>query len=202
MNNKEDFTRIYKENSWGGKESRSGLGSDKVAVQYVMRGIASVIAATAAKSILDCACGDFNWMADVMKEFSHIDYTGVDIVEEMIAENQKKYPKHKFLVKDIATETLPKSDLVICRDCLVHLPLEDGMKFISNFIASESKFLLITSFGDRKNTELEDSPVRWRPISLQKSPFNLPPPMMSFNEKSPQPYCDKSFYLYRREQLV
>lgn len=203
MGNKESFTEIYRENRWGGIESRSGLGSDKSAVTLVKLGIARVIAATAAKSILDCACGDFNWMSDVMREFQHIEYTGVDLVDEMIAENKKKYQMKnvEFKCLDITTEALPTADLVICRDCLVHLSFQDIENFLSNFLRSGSKFLLTTSFGDRKNVEVPNNQTRWRTISLQKPPFNLPAPMISFNEKADEPYCDKSLYLYRREQL-
>jgi len=203
MGNKESFTKIYKDNDWGGMESRSGLGSDLSATKFVQLGIASVIAATACKAILDCACGDFNWMREVMKYFSHIKYTGVDIVEEMVAENKKKYGGRnvEFKSLDITTDQLPKADLVICRDCLVHLSFQDIENFLSNFLRSGSSFLLTTSFGDRKNEELPNNKTRWRTLSLQKPPFNLPAPMMQFNEKADQPYCDKSLYLYSREQI-
>lgn len=203
MGNKELFTKIYKGNLWNGVESCSGVGSDKKAVAYVKVGIARVIAATACKTILDCACGDFNWMQDLVKEFPHIKYTGVDVVEEMIAENKKKYSAKnvEFKCMDITTDPLPKADLVICRDCLVHLSFQDIENFLSNFLRSGSSFLLTTSFGDRKNVEVPNNQTRWRTVSLQKPPFNLPAPMMSFNEKADEPYCDKSLYLYRREQL-
>ena len=41
------------------------------------------------RSILDLACGDFNWMSQVLKNVD-VDYIGSDIVEDLIISNRKK----------------------------------------------------------------------------------------------------------------
>ena len=50
-------------------------------------------------------------------------YTGADIVEELVKNNNKKYKNSNinFLTLDITKDKLPNVDLIFSRDCLVHL---------------------------------------------------------------------------------
>lgn len=203
MNNKESFTAIYKENRWGGRESKSGKGSDKLNALNAKNAVIEVIKSLNIKTVLDCACGDFNWMKDVLKEVD-VYYIGLDIVDELINSNNKKYYDNKtsFICYDITQDNLPQADLVICRDCLVHLSNEDIKKFLRNFIKSNSKYLLVTSFIGRTNKYLEIDSKRWRSISLMESPFSLSEPLTIYSECSKDNYPDKSLFFYERSQLA
>jgi hypothetical protein len=81
----------------------------------------------------------------------------VDIVDALIEDNSQKYGSDSisFYCKDLAVDRLPEADLILCRDCLVHLTYEDILKVISNFKKSGAKYLLTTTFTYReKNSDL------------------------------------------------
>ena len=76
-------------------------------------------------------------------DFSHINYIGGDIVVDLINKNKTNFgenPNVHFQVIDITETDLPKVDLIICRDCLVHLSYKDIKKAISKIKQSNSGF--------------------------------------------------------------
>ena len=54
---------------------------------------------------------------------------------------------------DLINDDLPKVDLIIVRDCLVHFSNKDIFKAIENIKQSKSKYLLVTTFSDLKKNE-------------------------------------------------
>ena len=151
------------------------------------------------KSICDAPCGDFNWMKEV--DLSKIDYVGADIVDELIYKNIRKY-KHrknlKFKVLNLISDTLPKTDILILRDCLVHLSNKDIYSAIKNIKSSGSKYLLSTTFIDHQ-LNIDIVTGDWRPLNLQKHPFNFPSPILIINENCTEAngeYSDKSLALW------
>lgn len=119
--NKVLFTLIHDKHLWDEKESVSGPGSTFDATRNIRAALPEIFETYKIKSVLDIPCGDFNWMQHV--DLDGIDYTGADIVEELIEKNNQNFAsdKKRFLVLDLIKDTLPKSDLIICRDGLVHL---------------------------------------------------------------------------------
>ncbi len=79
-------------------------------------------------------------------------YTGGDIVEELVDKNIKKYKKRNinFIQLDITNNDLPNADLMICRDCLIHLSFEKIKMFFQNFKKSKINYLLLTSYKLKK----------------------------------------------------
>ena len=60
-------------------------------------------------------------------DISEIEYMGIDCVPEMIRKNQSvfaQYSNMRFSVADVVTDSLPKVELIICRDVLHYLPNE------------------------------------------------------------------------------
>lgn len=174
---KELFTKYYKENTWMGKESVSGPGSDYEQTKYLVPELQYLLKLFNIKSILDVPCGDFNWMKNI--DLNGINYTGGDIVSEIVKKNNKRYKKSNigFELIDIVNDTLPQNDLVIVRDCLVHLPNKDVIAALKNIKQSKSKYLLTTNFFWRSLQNNKDISVgAWRRINLQQSPFNFPSP--------------------------
>ncbi len=197
-----DFINIYKTNIFGSDESHSGTGSTMEETAYIRSIFPDLLREIEAKTLLDVPCGDFNWMRTV--DLSGVHYIGGDIVPDLIQNNNEKYATDtiEFRMLNIITDDLPKVDVILCRDCLVHLNFESGLKAIQNFKRSGSKYLLATTFTDRKkNEELYGI---WRTLNLQKTPYNLPQPVKIINEKCPQgngAFADKSLGLWLLQDL-
>jgi len=197
-----DFINIYKTNIFGSDESHSGTGSTMEQTAYIREIFPSFFKELGVKSILDVPCGDFNWMRHV--DLSGIHYIGGDIVPELVAKDNEKYKSEnvEFRELNIITDDLPKVDLILCRDCLVHLNFESGMKALQNFKRSGSTYLLTTTFTDRPKNE--DLFGIWRTLNLQKAPYNLPEPFKLINEKCPQDngaFADKSLGLWKLSDI-
>jgi hypothetical protein len=78
------------------------------------------------RSLLDAPCGDAGWINDCIQD---VDYTGVDVASLLIVENTLRAERGeiagRFLTADITHDSLPGADLILCRDCLVHLSFEN-----------------------------------------------------------------------------
>ena len=197
------FTNIYKSYGWGTGVSVSGSGSDLKQTAQISKIIPSLVKQLKIKSLLDAPCGDFHWMSQLNLKLDR--YIGIDIVSEIVNRNNNKY-KNKlrhFLEMNVITEKLPKTDMVLCRDCLVHFSNRDIRKTIKNFKKSGSKYLLTTTFTDLlKNVDIPTG--RWRPINLEASPFNLPKPLKLINEKCSEvngDFSDKSLGLWLLQDI-
>jgi hypothetical protein len=198
------FSTMYRRNSWGKDGSVSGRGSDLAQTATVRRELAKLVSELGVRTMLDAPCGDYFWMKEVPIDLSS--YIGADIVPDMIDSNQKKYGRANvsFRVLDIIKDELPRVDLILCRDCLVHLPLQAGLSALRNFVRSGSKYLLTTSYpGVLKRNQQLLITGNWRPLDLQLPPFSLPPPLRILNEECTQSddYSEKSLGLWELAQL-
>ena len=193
------FSKIYSDNFWLSKESRSGGGSLISATKTIREKLPELWKKYDIKTFLDVPCGDFNWIKEVDK--TGITYIGGDIVGEMIEENSKKYSAENvsFKVIDITKDDLPQVDMIFCKDCLQHLSNEKIFLALRNFKKSKSRFLLTTSYSKTLyNWDILDGDCR--PLNLLKKPFCLPKPMLIIREKSRGGGWgvdnDKDMYLY------
>lgn len=166
------FEHIYKSKYWGEDESVSGGGSTLQQTAEVRKILPELFKKYNVNSFLDLPCGDFYWMTKV--DLSGVEYIGADIVKDIIRKNQIKYPakKLKFEVIDLLNDNLPAVDLMMCRDCFIHLSDENIFKGLENIKRSKIKYLLTTSYIDRvANTDILTG--QWRPLNLLIAPFNL-----------------------------
>lgn len=195
------FSTMYARKLWGGHESRSGGGSGLEQTNKVREQLPSLINELNIKMILDAPCGDYHWMKEVRLE--NVRYIGADIVEEVVAGNRKKFADefHRFVVLDIMNDELPEADLILCRDCLVHLSFRDVTSVIQNFKHSKSNYLLATTFtGQVENANIQTG--EWRPLNLQCSPFNFPEPIKLIHEdRMVENGFDKCLGLWRIDDL-
>lgn len=200
---REVFTNYYKNNSWRGRESVSGPGSDYEQTKYLIPELSFMIKSLNIKSILDVPCGDFNWMRRV--DLSGVKYTGGDIVEPLIISNSKKYSSDsiKFKVIDVVNDSLEKSDLIIVRDCFVHLPEVDVLKAINNIKSSGSKYLLTTNFLWESVPNNKDIEVgQWRRLNLTQPPYSFKFPERIIIEGNRQSHDhDKTMSLWKINDL-
>jgi hypothetical protein len=132
-----------------------------------------------------------------------VEYTGADIVPPLIEENRRRYGSRRvnFLCLDIATDELPRADLVLVRDALVHLSLSQAMSALLRISRSGGGHLLATTFPTAtSNAEIVTGD--FRKLNLRLPPFNLPPPLMMIDEKHPNPaHADKSLGLWRIDKI-
>lgn len=132
-------------------------------------------------SMLDAPCGDHSWMSLI--EFpTEFVYIGGDIVDPMIEQNRVQWPSKDFRVLDLTQDSLPKVDLLFCRDCLFHLSEADLVKVFDNILSSSVKYVMTTSYipGNDNNSNIQTG--GFRPINLRKPPFNLPRPIDSLDD--------------------
>ena len=103
---------------------------------------------------------------------------------------------------------MPDADLMLCRDCLIHLSNLNIKKFIQNFKNSKIKYLLLTSYEEKKdvlnfkNKDIQDGD--YRSLNLLKPPFRLPNPLLKILDKDE--HEDQNFqcylYMYSKDQLI
>ncbi len=197
------FSEVHRKNIWRGKDSLSGAGSDLVQTSRIRKEIPSLLKRVNAKSLLDAPCGDFHWMRDT--ELGSVQYTGIDIVPDLIDQNQRQYGNEmrKFVNLGISEDNLPCADVILCRDCLVHFSFKHIVSALKKFKESGSKYLLTTTFINLpKNKDIMTS--RWRPINLQLPPFNFPKPIELICEQCTEAndkYSDKSLGLWKLEDI-
>lgn len=177
-----DFVKIYEQNDFQGTESRSGGGSTLYQTRIIRQALPTLFRELGVKNVLDVPCGDWNWMKYV--ELDGIEYTGGDVVDAIVQQNKLKHEAANvhFECLNIITGPLPKSDLILCRDCLVHLSFSDGLAALRKFRESGAKWLLTTTFIDpQSNEDLFEGEI-WRPLNLELAPYNMPKPQNCINE--------------------
>lgn len=166
------FSYIYKSNYWGDKSSVSGVGSNDEQTRVIVEELGKVLKHYNIKNFLDLPCGDFNWMKKV--DLKGIRYFGGDIVEDLVKNNQVNYGNENFHFQklNVISDTLPKAELILCRDCFVHLSNEQVLASLNNIKKQNIRYLLTTSHSSRVSNK-NIVAGEWRPINLEIAPFNL-----------------------------
>jgi hypothetical protein len=169
------FTKIYRTNYWAAKETVSGPGSTLEYTHELRQQLPKVIEDFKIKSILDIPCGDFHWMNHV--DLKGASYTGGDIVNALVESNKKKFPQHIFIQVDIVYDNLPSADLLLNRDCFIHLSNQDILSALGNIKQSGIPLLLTNTYPDIQNN-IEIKSGDYRMINLSLPPFNFPAPIL------------------------
>lgn len=174
------FMRIADSNAWDGTESISGPGSTMEATRLLRAALPDLLAKYEVQSLLDVPCGDAYWITSVLPK--GIKYTGGDIVPALIEKARTtKGEFGTFAVMDLVTDELPRADLVLVRDCFIHLPNVTIVQAIANIKRSGARLLLTSTYpGRAKNIDIEIG--GFRPVDLQALPFGLPQPLETILE--------------------
>lgn len=169
---------------WPGGTTQCGRGSSMDATQNLRNELPGFLERHQITSMVDAPCGDFSWMSTVQFP-SGFKYIGSDIVTEMVNNNREKYNGIEFTELDITKDPIPDVDVFFCRDCLIHLKIEDVWKVIDNLARSNVKYVMLTNYiGMKENYDIVNTgDYRW--IDMTLPPYNLPLPIDYIEDSSP-----------------
>ena len=194
------FTKVYYENLWKNGQTVSGPGSTLIETETLRKVLPEIVKKHEILSVLDFPCGDFFWMRLVDWD---IEYTGADIVWDLIRMNQFHYGGYKrrtFILADIVEGIIPTAHLLFCRDCLGHFSQHDVQKAIENIKKSSCVYLMTTTFPEVRG-DWDAHTGGWRPINLRVSPYNFPEPLELIDEKVFTNYGMKAMGLWKIKDL-
>jgi hypothetical protein len=200
---RERFERIYSTNLWSDPESRSGVGSTLDSTRVLRAKLPIALRQLETRVLLDVPCGDFTWMGHV--DLSGIQYIGGDIVPSIVEKNQRLHASEsrRFALVDLTRDELPGADVLLCRDCLVHLSYANIRAVLANIARSSIRYVLMTSFPGRGNNyDVADGD--WRALDFEAPPFSFPAPTLTIVEDCEEEdgsYADKSLLGWRIEDL-
>jgi SAM-dependent methyltransferase len=181
----EIFSRIYKEHEWGGV-SRSGPGSDPELLRLYLQQLVAFIKEKKISSVVDIGCGD--WALAGKIDWTGIDYTGIDIVPELVNRLNSTFGSDtiRFICADVSNADLPSAELCIIKDVLQHLSNASVHSFL-NKLQKQFKYAVITNDIMHKkqagwrsgwktarieaNCDIPDG--AYRPLQLIEAPFHL-----------------------------
>jgi hypothetical protein len=194
----EVFTEIFRRNIWGYQETVSGGGSTLHYTQNLRAALPELIGDLKVRTLLDLPCGDFHWMSEISLPIAH--YIGSDIVARLVEIARIRYgrPNREFRTLDLCRDVLPKADLLLCRDCLMHLSEETIFLALANIIRSDIKYLLITTYPEGRNRSIRVGD--WFTINLCAAPYNFPPPLRTVDDWV-EPFDRRQLGLWEIESL-
>ncbi len=204
LSSEETFRDIHRRHHWTGSASPSGAGAADAQTARLRAELPALLTDLGARSLLDLPCGDYSWMATI--DLPVETYIGADLLPELIAPLQEHYgdARRRFMVLDLTRDPLPAADLLLCRDCLVHLSLADIRLALRNVARSGVSYLLTTTFPN--GAENEDIVTGdWRLLDLERAPFSFPPPVRLLDEGCTEGaglFADKSLGLWRVSDLA
>ena len=194
------FYLIYKSKHWRDyneplqDESISGLGSDYNVTKQIINELDIFIKKNNIESILDLACGDFNWIKFLIKNNQNIEYLGLEIVNKIVKSNKLKYTNSKinFRCTDVLNNNLPKNyDLIILRDFFIHIKNKDILEILNKIKFSNCKFFAITNYPYvEKNLDIKGY-GHHRCVNIEIIPFKLNNPFYKIDD------YDKKLNIYK-----
>jgi len=169
------FQAIYRKAVWTGGDTSiplSGPGSTLANTEGIRVFIDTELEQFGIASIVDVGCGDLTWVSQTRVPKSNLSYVGVDIVPELIERHGREAKWGRFLQLNAVSDPIPSGDLVIIRDCIIHLRIADVERLLTNLLRSTWKYLLISTYRNPVNDDVLD---RWHfhQINLESAPFCL-----------------------------
>ena len=143
-------------------------------------------------------CGDFLWFHEIIED-KNIRYVGVDIVDELIEANKKRYQNKNFnfINDDIVNfNTSDQFDLILIRDLFIHIQNSDIKKIIQNLNKMNFSYVALNSYNNKINHDVIVG--KHRKVNLLVEPFNLGKPLEFFKDYED----DKFIFLYEKKNFV
>jgi hypothetical protein len=194
----EVFSEIHRRNIWGYQETVSGSGSTLQYTEGLRQSLPGLLGELGIRTLLDLPCGDLHWISRIELPIER--YIGGDIVPELVDLNRSKYGRddREFRRIDLCNDPLPDADLLLCRDCLIHLSEEMNLLALANILRSSVKYVLTTTYPDGKNRSIRNGD--WFTLNLTAAPYNFPPPLRTLDDWVP-PYTRRQIGLWEVETL-
>tara|TARA_B100000029_G_C17547434_1_gene948947 strand:- start:578 stop:1330 length:753 start_codon:yes stop_codon:yes gene_type:complete len=159
LNQYQIFKEIYLEKLWSPESIKkdykfySGIGSyyPELVDNYIDRIRKFLLSLSEKPNVVDLGCGDFVIGSKIRNYCDK--YIAVDIFDELINHNKKKYKDLNvdFRTLDITTEELPSGEVCFIRQVLQHLSNDSILNFIE-MAKNKYKYLILTEhFPDSKN---------------------------------------------------
>jgi hypothetical protein len=179
------FQVAYAAGAWGSAESDSGVGSELGATENIRAYLPELFQRFKVSTFLDAPCGDWNWMSRV--DLSGVDYFGADIVSTVIDKNSQQYarPGARFIRADLTKDPLPTVEMIMCRDCWVHLSFEDIAAALKNFRRTGATWLLVSNTPSQTRNQNKATGIDWRHLNLNLPPFSFPQKIESRKDHYP-----------------
>lgn len=198
------FRDIYRRHHWSGSASASGAGAAPDQTRRLRTALPELLSRLGARTLLDLPCGDYSWMRGVDLRVAR--YIGADLLPDLIVPLAAAHgdARREFRVLDLTRDPLPAADVLLCRDCLVHLSYTDIRRALNNVLRGRIGYLLLTTFPAAAANE-DIVTGDWRVLDLERAPFHLPPPLELLNEGCTEGggrFADKSLGLWRAEDLA
>lgn len=150
-----------------------------------------------ARSLLDAPGGDLRWLADL----PGVAVLGVDVAPAVVG--RARATGGDFRLGDLTCDPRPRAEIILCRDCFVHLSFAKLARAIANFRASGATWpLTTTSTGWRDDTDCTDDD--WRALDLTRAPFNWPASLVVLDQayiEGDGSWADKALGLWRLGDL-
>ncbi|MDX1922285.1 MAG: methyltransferase [Alphaproteobacteria bacterium] len=167
---KEIFNNIYSRDLWGGG---SGPGSTPEHTHQYRWYLQNFMRANRITSVLDIGCGD--WQFSKMIDWTGVNYIGLD-VSDVVLQNTRTYARSNitFLEANALKDELPKADLAILKDIVMHWSNAEIISFVPKL--QNFKFALITNglFANHpESINIDIQTGQWRSIDLTMPPFSF-----------------------------
>jgi len=154
------FDNIYKNKKWGSNidESKnitlSGGASTIEINKYRIKFLRDFINSNNITNLYDI-CGDCNWQYEIIKGNNNINYYGYDVSKIALEKAKSKNKDNNNMYFndepiDLSLTVLecdyPDNSLIIIKEVIQHLPLENGIKMLQNIKKSGIKYIAITNY--------------------------------------------------------
>lgn len=174
-----DTQAAFEQKTWADTSKghpRSGPGSTLRRTRRLRRALPGLFRDHSVKTFLDVPCGDWNWMQAV--DLSGVDYIGGDISGEVIDAVQQTFggKGRRFQRIDLANDPLPQADMIMVRECLIHLTDPVRWQVLENIARAGIPHMLLTIDLVDKNIPL-DRDGDHQNFNPMLAPFHFPTPI-------------------------
>lgn len=161
------FTDIYMQDLWG--LARMQPIEDRLDAYAQL--IDSLLTARGITSVLECGCGF--WTCQQRINWTGRTYAGFDVVPLIVDKNTEKHAAPNIAFHLLSDETtLPRAELLICKDVLQHLPNEDITELLPRFKQAAPLLLIINDIEPPENTNGRIERGGYRALDLARPPFS------------------------------
>ena len=190
----ESFDEIYKKNLWGFKGGGSGPGSELGDIWPTVILLSRFISENHISHVVDLSCGAMNWWPTALALSGHdVRFTGLDVSKKVISRNRKRlasFSNMEFRAANALTAEIPSCDLLVCRETLNHLPIDDARTIIGRMAQAPARFFALsqnryikTNLTDGGREVKIGTSFKYTDWNLALEPFNLGDPIAEIPEK-------------------